>query len=77
MRFTPETARWISDEIWHPDQLGVFEADGSWLLKLPFSNPRELLMDVLRYGADVEVLAPDFLRDAAAQEARKTVKRYT
>ena len=27
--------------------------------KLPFSNSRELIMDVLRYGADVEVLGPE------------------
>jgi proteasome accessory factor C len=76
LRFAPETARWISDEIWHPDQQGAFEADGSWLLKLPFSNSRELLMDVMRYGADVEVLAPDFLRDAVAREAAKAADRY-
>lgn len=77
LRFTPETARWISDEVWHPDQQGSFEADGSWLLKLPFGNSRELLMDVLRYGADVEVLAPDFLREAVAKEARKTAEVYS
>ena len=77
LRFTPETARWISDEIWHPDQQGAFEADGSWLLKLPFGNPRELLMDILRYGADVEVLAPDFLLEAVAKEARKTAEVYS
>jgi len=76
LRFSPETARWIADEIWHRDQQGEFDEDGSWLLKLPFSNSRELVMDVLRYGADVEVLAPDFLREAVAAEARRTVDRY-
>ena len=77
LRFSPETARWISDEIWHPDQQGKFEEGGSWLLKLPFSNSRELIMDILRYGADVEVLAPDFLRESVAAEARRTVDRYS
>ena len=77
LRFTPEMARWISEENWHPDQQGAFEADGSWLLKVPFSNSRELIMDVLRYGADAEVLAPDFLRDAVAAEAAKTSNIYT
>ncbi len=60
LRFTPEMARWVSEEMWHPDQQGAFEADGSWLLKVPFSSARELIMDVLRYGAEVEVLAPGF-----------------
>ena len=76
LRFSPETARWIAEENWHPDQQGAFEKDGRWLLKLPFSNRRELIMDVLRYGADVEVLAPDFLREAVAAEATKTSKQY-
>jgi predicted DNA-binding transcriptional regulator YafY len=76
LRFTPEMARWISEESWHPDQEGAFDADGSWLLKVPFSTARELIMDVLRYGADVEVLAPDFLREAVASEARKTSDIY-
>ena len=76
MRFTPETARWISEENWHRDQQGAFEADGSWLLKVPFSNSRELIMDVLRYGADAEVLAPGFLREAVAAEAQRTTEIY-
>jgi predicted DNA-binding transcriptional regulator YafY len=76
LRFTPEMARWISEETWHPDQEGAFQADGSWLLKLPFSSARELIMDVLRYGADVEVLAPDFLRQAVAEEARRAAATY-
>jgi predicted DNA-binding transcriptional regulator YafY len=76
LRFSPETARWIAEENWHPDQQGAFDKDGAWVLKLPFSNARELIMDVLRYGADVEVLAPDFLREAVAAEATKTSKQY-
>jgi predicted DNA-binding transcriptional regulator YafY len=76
LRFTPEMARWISEENWHPDQQGAFEADGSWLLKVPFSSSRELIMDILRHGAEVEVLAPDFLRQAVAAEAQKAAGIY-
>lgn len=76
LRFTPEMARWISEENWHPDQKGAFEPDGSWLLQLPFSSSRELSMDILRYGAAVEVLAPEFLREAVAAEAQKTADIY-
>jgi predicted DNA-binding transcriptional regulator YafY len=76
LRFTPEMARWIAEENWHPDQQGAFEADGSWLLKLPFGSARELIMDILRYGPEVEVLAPDFLRDAVASQARETAAIY-
>jgi len=76
LRFSAEMARWIAEENWHPDQQGAFETDGSWLLKLPFSSARELIMDILRYGSEVEVLAPDFLREAVAAEAQKTAKIY-
>jgi len=77
LRFTPEMARWVSEEVWHPDQQGSLEADGSWRLQLPFSSARELIMDLLRYGSEVEVLAPDFLREAVAAEARKTAEIYS
>ena len=76
LRFTPEMARWVAEENWHPDQHGAFLEDGSWLLKVPFSGARELIMDVMRYGAEVEVVAPDFLREAVADEARRTAERY-
>ena len=77
LRFSAEMARWIAEENWHPDQQGAFEADGSWLLKLPFSSARELIMDILRYGSEVEVLAPDFLREAVAAEIQRAVKIYS
>jgi len=76
LRFSPEMARWVSEEVWHPAQEGEFAPDGSWLLRLPFSSARELTMDILRYGAEVEVVAPDFLRRAVAEEARRTAEQY-
>jgi len=76
LRFSPEMSRWVSEEVWHADQKGAFDADGRWCLEVPFSSARELIMDVLRYGAEVEVLAPGFLREAVAAEARKTAGQY-
>jgi predicted DNA-binding transcriptional regulator YafY len=76
LRFSPEMARWVADERWHPDQQGAFDDAGAWLLRVPFSNARELVMDIMRYGAEVEVLAPDFLREAVADEARKAAQIY-
>jgi predicted DNA-binding transcriptional regulator YafY len=76
LRFSPEMARWVSEEVWHPHQGGEFEPDGSWLLRVPFGSARELTMDILRYGAEVEVLAPDFLRQAVAAEALRAAELY-
>ena len=76
LKFTPEMSRWVAEERWHPDQQGHFDDSGAWVLKIPFSSARELVMDILRYGSEVEVLAPGFLRDAVAESARQTVKVY-
>jgi predicted DNA-binding transcriptional regulator YafY len=77
LRFTPEMARWVAEEVWHPDQQGAFDEDGSWRLRVPFGSARELIMDLLRYGSEVEVLAPEFLREAVAAEARRTAAIYS
>jgi predicted DNA-binding transcriptional regulator YafY len=76
LRFTPEHARWVAAETWHPKQKGRSEADGSWLLELPYSNPTELTMDILRHGAGVEVLAPESLRQAVAAALHAAAARY-
>ena len=62
--FSPQAAPWISHEEWHPDQQGRFLDDGSWALTLPYVDETELVMDLLRQGEQVRVLAPDSLRDA-------------
>jgi predicted DNA-binding transcriptional regulator YafY len=74
LRFSPVRARWVAHERWHPDQRGEFQPDGNYVLELPFADPRELAMDILKYGADVEVLAPASLREHIADEVRRMVQ---
>ena len=76
LRFTPERARWVASERWHSKQKGAFEPDGSYLLEVPFSHPQELMMDILRHGAAVEVLGPTSLMSTVAEEARAIAGRY-
>lgn len=61
LRFSPERARWVAGERWHPNQLGRFDAEGRWVLDLPYADPRELVMDILRHVPEVEVMWPDEL----------------
>ena len=63
IRFSPHAARWVADEHWHSQQQGLWLNDGRYELKVPYSNSRELLMDVLKYGPDAEVVAPISLRE--------------
>lgn len=76
LRFSPEAARWASEEMWHPDQRGNWRADGSYELKVPFGQDRELQMEILRYGDDVEVLAPGFLRSAVQRALESALAQY-
>jgi predicted DNA-binding transcriptional regulator YafY len=76
LRFTPEAARWVADEAWHSRQLGRIEADGSYRLELPYSGEPELVMDLLRHGAGVEVLAPPSLRERVARELALAARQY-
>jgi predicted DNA-binding transcriptional regulator YafY len=68
LRFSIERARWVGSEVWHPDQRGVFDPSGRYTLELPYRDDRELLLEILKHGAGVEVLAPSELR-AKVREA--------
>jgi predicted DNA-binding transcriptional regulator YafY len=74
--FSQERARWVAGEIWHPQQDGRMQPDGTYLLRLPYSQQPELVMDVLKYGADVEVLSPPSLREAVARQLQAAGQRY-
>ena len=63
IRFSSHAARWVADEHWHSQQKGEWLSDGRYELQLPYSNSKELLMDVLKYGPDAEVIAPLSLRE--------------
>jgi predicted DNA-binding transcriptional regulator YafY len=76
LRFSPARGRWVADETWHSRQVGRFEADGSYVLQLPYSQAPELVMDILRYGAEVEVLSPPALREQVAAELARAAGRY-
>ena len=76
LRFTPDSARWVADEVWHSKQLGRIEADGSYVLEIPFSRENELVMDLLRHGSGVEVLAPPSLRERVASELAAAARQY-
>lgn len=76
LRFSQERARWVSRELWHPQQKATEEADGSLILEVPFTDIRELSMDILRQGRHVEVLEPKYLRDEVKAELAKSLEKY-
>jgi predicted DNA-binding transcriptional regulator YafY len=76
LRFTPQRARWVAAEQWHPQQRSRYEPDGSFVLEVPYSDDRELAMDVLRHGPEVEVLEPLVLRQRVKDLLAKTMQQY-
>lgn len=76
LRFSAQAAAWISREEWHPAQQGRWLEDGSYELRLPFVDPTELAMDVLRQGEQVQVLAPASLVRAVAARLRAAAALY-
>jgi predicted DNA-binding transcriptional regulator YafY len=77
LRFTPWQGRWTSAEVWHIEQRYHYDAETRYVLEVPYSDDTELLMDILKYGPQVEVLAPAELRAKVAQRLREAAAQYS
>lgn len=76
LAFSRDRARWIEGEHWHPDQQASWRDDGRYELRVPYSDPTELILDILRFGADVEVVAPPELRQAVYRRLSEALSQY-
>ena len=65
----------MADEVWHPEQKGRFE-DGQYVLEVPYSDSRELVMDILKHGPEVEVIAPTALRTEVRDRLARSIAQY-
>ena len=77
LRFSPNAARWVSQEQWHSRQKGYFDGAGYYRLTVPYTNATELVMDILRHGPDVEVLQPRALRQQVEDQLAETIRLYS
>lgn len=76
LHFSKERSRWVSRELWHPQQKATKQDDGTLILEVPFTDIRELSMDVLRQGHHVKVLEPEELREEVAKELQLALEAY-
>jgi predicted DNA-binding transcriptional regulator YafY len=76
LEFSPGRAQWVRHESWHPQQESTLHADGRYTLKVPYSDERELLGDIMRFGAEVKVLAPASLQQKLSNELTKALNQY-
>ena len=70
-----EIARDVALQQWHPEQIGEWEGD-DYLLSFPYSDPRELIQDILRHLPHVEVEAPAELRQAVSRRLLAALQFY-
>jgi predicted DNA-binding transcriptional regulator YafY len=75
LRFSPGRARWVADERWHPNQVGRFDGE-RYTLEIPYSDDRELVLDILKHGAEVQVLKPKSLRDKVLEQLVRAARQY-
>ncbi|QCF27515.1 helix-turn-helix transcriptional regulator [Hydrocarboniclastica marina] len=75
LRFSDNAAQWVAEECWHPDQISEWRQDG-FHLQVPYAVSRELVMEVLRYGPEVEVLGPPELRENVTDQIKKMAGIY-
>lgn len=76
LKFSAQAARWSAEETWHPQQHGERRDDGCFHLHVPYADPTELVMEVLRYGAEVEVIEPESLRRDIAEQVSQMYGVY-
>ncbi|MGH8245997.1 MAG: helix-turn-helix transcriptional regulator, partial [Gammaproteobacteria bacterium] len=76
LRFNSHAAKWVADEHWHSKQDGKALKSGEYELRVPYGDPTELIRDILKYGDEIEVVAPVELRRSVARKLRAAAKRY-
>jgi predicted DNA-binding transcriptional regulator YafY len=76
LRFTPQATPFVLERRWHPSQQVETRPGGGCLLRLEVSEPLEMQPWIRSWGAKVEVLAPDWLRERIAAELRQAADQY-
>jgi len=76
LRFAATKTRRVKENRWHVSQEIHDLPDGGCLLRLWIAQPIEMSYWILGWGGDVEVLAPEELRQHIAQEAQQMASLY-
>jgi predicted DNA-binding transcriptional regulator YafY len=76
IKLTGRTAETVREQHWHPDQQ-VESIPSGILLRLPVADDRELIMKILQFGEDAEVIAPESLRRKIKEKIERMAQLYT
>ena len=73
---TGMAAERVRSQHWHPAQVVEEQKEGI-LLHLPVADDRELIMKILQFGDEAEVIAPRELRNRVQKKIAKMIKKYS
>jgi predicted DNA-binding transcriptional regulator YafY len=76
LRFSSAATPPLQERCWHPTQTIEPTPDGGCIFRVRVSEPMEMQPWIRSWGAQVEVLAPDWLRERVADELRRASDRY-
>ncbi len=76
LRFPPLRAHAVGAETWHVRQTTRVLSDGSLELRIPYADDRELIGEILGFGPDVQVVAPQALRSKVQKLLLAAAARY-
>lgn len=76
LHFNPESAKWVANETWHPAQKSRYLNNGTYELQVPYSDEREIIMDIMKYGPHVRIIEPPRLIDMVVEAVNATLDNY-
>ncbi len=76
LHFNAEAAQWVANEEWHAQQKTRWLPDGRYELQVPYGEPTELAMDILRHGDSVTVVGDKPLVAAIADRLGRAAALY-
>jgi predicted DNA-binding transcriptional regulator YafY len=79
--FSAEAAQWVANEEWHPQQKARWldskrPGESRYELQVPYSDPTELAMDILRHGDSVVVAGDKALAALISKRLRSAAAQY-
>ncbi|MEY4562662.1 MAG: hypothetical protein RLZZ618_1939 [Pseudomonadota bacterium] len=74
--FQADAAQWVAVEEWHAQQKSRWLPDGRYELQVPYSDPTELVMDILRHGDNVVVTGDKVLAAAIKMRLGRALAAY-
>jgi predicted DNA-binding transcriptional regulator YafY len=78
--FSADAAQWVANEEWHPKQktrwLDGAPGERRFELQVPYSDPTELAMDILRHGDSVIVTGDKALADLIHRRLARAAAAY-